>query len=459
MPLVPAKFAGTGAQGSFYEAPDWVDIQKQPGTTVQTVPSLAQWIWGYIKMDSIFWSPNLVWLLFAIGVYVFFPYDIEAAKTWSWDWVLFRAKVNVILVFVYFGWWHLTLYRARWAERKFDPKHMPGSERMIHNMWYCFLGAVQWTGWECLMLRAYALGKMPYIADEVAWATRGNIARMVLGTILVPFWRDIHFYVAHRFIHIKPLYKYVHSLHHRNTDIEPFAGLCMHPIEHLYYFSCIWPSLYILGSPFHFLWNGVHLLISPAASHSGWEDHFQSDQYHYLHHRYFECNYGTSGTPFDWFFGTFRECMGESKQYTGAAKTYKGDASHSEKTTKMVYKRHDGFDLYMLISSLFFVCVALAATKDALEGYPIVYDLACCLAERPYQVAFLMSFGPVILGTVLMKMTGDKASLLWPFHKENLTGWLGIHILVAVIISVLPVYHQITAALAPTSFYCDVWGC
>ena len=34
-----------------------------------------------------------------------------------------------------------------------------------------------------------------------------------------------------------------------------------------------------------FRWNGVHLLISPAASHSGWEDHFQSDQYHYLHHR------------------------------------------------------------------------------------------------------------------------------------------------------------------------------
>ena len=30
----------------------------------------------------------------------------------------------------------------------------------------------------------------------------------------------------------------------------------------------------------------VHLImILPAASHSGWEDHMQSDQYHYLHHR------------------------------------------------------------------------------------------------------------------------------------------------------------------------------
>ena len=96
---------------------------------------------------------------------------------------------------------------------------------------------------------------------------------------------QLTFIFVYRFIHIKALYKYIHSLHHRNTDIEPFAGLCMHPVEHVYYFSCIGPSLLVFASPFAFMWNAVHLLISPAASHSGWEDHFQSDQYHYLHHR------------------------------------------------------------------------------------------------------------------------------------------------------------------------------
>jgi hypothetical protein len=30
--------------------------------------------------------------------------------------------------------------------------------------------------------------------------------------------------------------------------------------------SCIAPSLYFYMSPFHLLWNGVHLLISPAVS-------------------------------------------------------------------------------------------------------------------------------------------------------------------------------------------------
>ena len=28
--------------------------------------------------------------------------------------------------------------------------------------------------------------------------------------------------------------RYVHSLHHKNTDPDPWSGLCMHPIEHLY---------------------------------------------------------------------------------------------------------------------------------------------------------------------------------------------------------------------------------
>ena len=88
-----------------------------------------------------------------------------------------------------------------------------------------------------------------------------------------------------RFIHIKAMYKYIHSLHHRNTDIEPFAGLSMHPVEHLYYFTSIGPSLILHASPFTMMWNAYHLIIAPACGHSGWEDHFQADQFHYLHHR------------------------------------------------------------------------------------------------------------------------------------------------------------------------------
>ena len=63
----------------------------------------------------------------------------------------------------------------------------------------------------------------------------------------------------------------------------------------------------------------VHLSISPGCGHSGFEDHWQSDQYHYVHHAKFECNYGSPMSAcIDQYFGTFREGLGKSDTYTGA---------------------------------------------------------------------------------------------------------------------------------------------
>jgi len=35
--------------------------------------------------------------------------------------------------------------------------------------------------------------------------------------------------------------------------------------------------------------------------------------FHYLHHRYFECNYGESGLPLDRWFGTYRDGLSEGE--------------------------------------------------------------------------------------------------------------------------------------------------
>ena len=65
---------------------------------------------------------------------------------------------------------------------------------------------------------------------------------------------------------------------------------------------------------------GIHLLISPAASHSGWEDHFQSDQFHYLHHVKFECNYGTVTSTS--FLGTSRAFLSSVPPHTPCVMLY-----------------------------------------------------------------------------------------------------------------------------------------
>jgi len=264
---------------------------------------------------------------------------------------------------------------------------------------------------------------------------------MVFWIVLTPAWRGFHFYFAHRFIHLRFMYKYIHSLHHRNTDIEPFSGLCMHLIEHLYYFSCVLPSLVFHMSPLHFLWNGMHLLLSPAASHSGWEDHVQSDQFHYLHHNKFECNYGSASVPMDSIFGTFRDRMGDvSPTYKGAGdeKLSRGAGDEKAATAKpaasMVgFKTASppGFGLYMLFSAaVFAVGVAGAA------GVPPFCD-------SPYLTAAFVAYGPLAFALLLMASSGDASSMHKPFHKEALFGSFGLHYVVGFLVGVYPVYRTL----------------
>jgi sterol desaturase/sphingolipid hydroxylase (fatty acid hydroxylase superfamily) len=220
----------------------------------------------------------------ALATYLAFPYDLVAAKVFAPGWVLHRVAINVTLTMAYVGWWYVSIYWWRWAERKYNPAGRLTATRVFHNAWYTMLGALQWSLWEAIFMHLYATDKLPFVRDADAFSSPGNVARMVLWTLVVPVWREFHFYWAHRFLHCRVLYKYVHSLHHRNIDPEPWSGLAMHPIEHLYYLATVAPSLYFCMSPFHLLWNGLHAVISPAAGHSGYEDHWQSDQLHYLHH-------------------------------------------------------------------------------------------------------------------------------------------------------------------------------
>jgi Delta7-sterol 5-desaturase len=52
----------------------------------------------------------------------------------------------------------------------------------------------------------------------------GSIPAMV-------FVHDAYFYWSHRFLHWKPVFRLVHSLHHRSNNPSPWAALSFHPLE------------------------------------------------------------------------------------------------------------------------------------------------------------------------------------------------------------------------------------
>mmetsp|Transcript_50061 Transcript_50061/g.116836 ORF Transcript_50061/g.116836 Transcript_50061/m.116836 type:complete len:451 (+) Transcript_50061:117-1469(+) len=426
---------------------NWVDSSKAPGCTSQLQQlGLQNTLNQIYTFKYFFYSPNLVWFILALAVYAVAPYNIQAAHSWSWSWVLPRLWINFAIAFAYYGFYYFALYVQGWAKRKFAPERFPTAGNMAHNLYYWSLGVIQWALLECVVMRLWATGKVPYVDAATIFASPSLLCWNVFWVLAMPLWRDLHFYVAHRFIHIRAVYKFVHSLHHRNTDPEPFSGMTMHPVEHLYYFSnALIPTLYFSGlSPFQFYWCFFHLAIAPAGGHSGWEDHFQSDQYHYVHHAKFECNYGSPMSGFiDQWCGTFREKLGASKEYKG--EFAEKDENNNGKSKVWAADSYLGLpkDMYHGIYTLFWL--SLAPVVAFAMGRP--GDMILGLSV-PQLTGFFVAFGPVFVALGLCHLSGDRLSWRWPFQKESILGQFGIFLTLGYLLVLLPVYHAVSWSTA-----------
>ncbi len=88
----------------------------------------------------------------------------------------------------------------------------------------------------------------------------------------------------------------------------------MHPAEHIPYFSGVLLHWILLSHPLHAIFHMQQTGLAPALGHVGFhklltkggtEVTIGQRYFHYLHHRFFECNYGGDGTvPLDKWFGT-----------------------------------------------------------------------------------------------------------------------------------------------------------
>lgn len=254
-------FGFAGVNGKFFGGlPAWVNASARPGYTSQT--EFLGWkstLWQTTTLQYFFFSPNLLWFLSALALWVVFPYDIDAFREgFSMDAFVKRLALNFTYIGVYYVFWFVSLYVFSLASRKFAPNQMPTWYNMAHNIWYWALGVLQCTVWECVMMRLWAAGVSPHMDNATVWQGLAEGGRRdessssesadgtltskwmpllvnVAWVLLIPLWRELHFYIAHRFLHIRCCYKYVHALHHRNNDPEPFSGMCMHPVEHLYF--------------------------------------------------------------------------------------------------------------------------------------------------------------------------------------------------------------------------------
>ena len=303
----------------------------RPNVPIQTSP-LFQWPpkpGGYAKWFAARWfvfGENAIIAALAVLTWFYFQPPLDVTKTLAPGWIALMFIRNAILITIVAGGLHYVLHtrKAQKEKLKFDPRdvHNKGrtftlNSQLKDNMfWTLTSGVFFWTAYEVLLLWAIANGYAPMLE----WAQ--NPVWFVALFFLTPMWISFHFYWIHRLLHWPPLYKLAHALHHRNTNVGPWSGLSMHPIEHLLFFSSVLIHWIVAAHPIHILFHMQHQALTASTSHAGFEGLLVKDKnalvlgnfHHQMHHRYFECNYGNLEVPWDKVFGSYHDGTDASHQ-------------------------------------------------------------------------------------------------------------------------------------------------
>jgi sterol desaturase/sphingolipid hydroxylase (fatty acid hydroxylase superfamily) len=264
-------------------------------------------------------AENSILVVVATVSWFWFQPPLEQAQTLAPGWIAAMYLRNLALMTAVAGGLHLYFYvwRRQGQRRKYDGRELVAKARAFtfgnqvrDNMfWTLASGVGFWTAYEALMFWAMANGYAPLLG----WAE--NPVWFVALLLLTPMWISFHFYWIHRWLHWPPLYRLAHSLHHRNTNVGPWSGLSMHPVEHLLFFSSVLIHWIVAAHPIHILFHMQHQALTAATSHTGFEGLLVKDKnrlalgtfHHQMHHRYFECNYGNLEVPWDNWFGSFHD--------------------------------------------------------------------------------------------------------------------------------------------------------
>jgi lathosterol oxidase len=127
-------------------------------------------------------------------------------------------------------------------------------------------------------------------------------------------WNELHFFVIHRALHWKPLYRSVHVWHHRSVVTTPFSAYSFHPVES-FLLGSVMPLALLLHafSPWALLGLTVMSLVLNVSGHLPYEQIREGSQlfrrllphsrYHNRHHREFHTHYAFSLVWLDRWLG------------------------------------------------------------------------------------------------------------------------------------------------------------
>jgi len=133
------------------------------------------------------------------------------------------------------------------------------------------------------------------------------------------FGFDCYFYWFHRLMHVEPVYRLVHKLHHYSISPNLLTTLSVNPLESLINggFVPLFTVLFAVHAPTMALIAPTNIIMGLYV-HSGYEffprwwnkswttKWFITATFHDQHHKFFNFNYGGYTTIWDWACGTVR---------------------------------------------------------------------------------------------------------------------------------------------------------
>ena len=289
---------------------------------------ILKWLFGY---PGYLWPVSLVLVALACITWFLLQPDLAKSVDLKVGWIGLMFLRNIGLIWIVYGGLHLVLYKLKLhgSERKYFPKWQAADNKrfLFKNQVFdnvfrsCISGGITWTVYEVLYIWAASNQRIPLLD------IKKNPVWFIALFLIIPLWRELHFYLTHRMIHWKPLFRKIHVVHHLNHNPGPWAGLAMHTIEHILYFSVVAVHFIVPSHPVHFFFNSLHTALTPANGHHGFEGPLfngwlkTGSYFHYLHHRYVTCNLGESTIPLDRWFGRFYDGTGKYRSKLKTQKT------------------------------------------------------------------------------------------------------------------------------------------
>ena len=298
---------------------DWAPNKLLKPAPIWLFPPQPKKILAWIP--AFFLPYNVLFMISSIIYWFLVLPPIETMSNLSWAWTLKILGINMLLTFIWYQGWEIPLYIKKKQANRFKYNHIFPQDIKKKFFWFknqtidnmarsMLFGVPIWSFLQIIMLWTFSNGYIPWInfSENIIW--------FIIMVLVVPIIHDFHFYCIHRLIHLPFLYKWIHSVHHKSVNPSPWSSLSMHPIEHILYFGTVFWHFLLPSNPIIALYQLHFAGFGAVPGHVGFDKveisenkAFDTHAYmHYLHHKYFNVNYGGDGlVPFDRVFGTYHD--------------------------------------------------------------------------------------------------------------------------------------------------------